>query len=437
MTQPSYSPSPCTRDTPSNVRVEQVISSTSLPHPQQEAPWMPKVGVLALVPDRWSAVWQLRNQILTRLAKYFHVVWLDPPHQWREVFSARPGFGSTTTGCPPGFSVFRSPIWLPKFYRPDWLAEASFRKRLELARNTLVRRGCRTIVLYMWRPEFAAALESAHFDLSCYHIDDEYSFSAVELPVSEPEARLTARVDQVFIHSQALLDKKGKINPNTALVPNGVDYEAYARSGEEPADLRAIPHPRVGYAGLVKKQLDWPLLLALTVQHREWSFVFVGAVSPHPETKSAIEKLSMRPNVFFLGRKTVWELAKYPQHFDVCIMPYQLDDYTKYIYPLKLHEYLACGQPVVGTRIPALDAFRDIISQPQGAQEWAAAIEDALQPAAKSEAARGIRRAVAQQHDWEMIVRKVASEIANRLGPQYAALLESYPSTSNGPHPSS
>ena len=52
-------------------------------------PIVPSVGVLALVPDRWSEVWQPRHHVLTRLAQYFHVVWVNPGREWREVLTEK------------------------------------------------------------------------------------------------------------------------------------------------------------------------------------------------------------------------------------------------------------------------------------------------------------------------------------------------------------
>jgi len=385
------------------------------------APVVPSVGVLALVPDRWSDLWQPRHQVLTRLAQYFHVVWVNPAREWRDVLISRKARSARSADAHQGsgFTVYEPDFWLPKVYRPQALAALMDRLRLERARRVLARRGCRRIVLYLWRPEFAFALRAVPADLSCYHIDDEYSFSTVEIPTPEAEARLIASVDQVFIHSRALLEKKGVINPHTAWVPNGVDYRAYARPVDEPGDLSPIPRPRIGYTGHIKRQLDWALLGRLAERHPEWSFVFVGAWHAHPELLPVIRELSSRHNIHFLGKKSVQELAAYPQHFDVCIMPYQADDYTKYIYPLKLHEYLASGRPTVGTRIHSLEDFTEVVSLAATLDEWSAAIAGALEPEANSVECRAARRAVARQHDWQSLVRRIAETIARRLGCEF------------------
>lgn len=399
---------------------------TDAPEPSTlSSPLVPEVGVLALVPDRWDWQWQPRHQIMTRLVRYFPIVWMNPAEGWRRSLELRKFFTPREmTPLVEKCFVVRTPSpYLPELYSPSWLARLTFRKRLEQARESLFRKGCKKLILYLWRPEFAAALDCIPHDLSSYHIDDEYSFSAVDRPIPEAEMRLIKSVDQVFIHSPALLEKKGKINPHTSFAPNGVNFDAHARAVPAPADVADIPHPRIGYSGYIKKQLDWPLLLELTARHPEWLFIFVGASNPHPEIAASIAELSGRKNVRFLGSKTAQELANYPQHFDVCIMPYRRDDYTRYIYPLKLHEYLASGKPVVGTPIASLEAFRDVVRLPATLDEWSSALTEALGTSANTTEQRAARQAVAKQHDWVILVHKIALTLAQRLGPSYARLL--------------
>ncbi len=283
--------------------------------------------------------------------------------------------------------------------------------------------GLQTDCSYLWRPDFAKAIDILSSDLICYHVDDEYSFSAEEHPISEQETHLLTRADQVFIHSPALLEKKGQMNRNTAFVPNGVDYEHYSKRLPEPADIASLPHPRIGYSGRIKRQLDWVLVRELVARHPQWFFVFVGAINPHPEVASYIHDLTRRPNIRFLGSKSTQELAAYPQYFDVCIMPYIRDDYTKYIYPLKLHEYLATGRPVVSTPIPSLQEFSDVVLLPQNAEEWSSAIAESLSPAANLPNQEIKRQKIARGHDWEILVRRIAEIISTRLGPEVSRRL--------------
>ena len=382
-------------------------------------PFFPEVGVLALVPDRWEPRWQARHHIVTRLARYFQIVWMENAPSWRALFSGR-GSAARSPYPPvePSLQIYVPGLHLPEFGRPAWLANLTSRERLRRARNLLLRRGCKEVVLYAWRPQFAHVLNQVPHDLSCYHIDDEYSFSSVEQELDPLEVRLIRSVGQVFIHSTAMMEKKGRLNPNTELVPNGVDYWKYATPVQEPGDLRAVPHPRIGYAGNLKRMLDWPLLLELSSRHPEWSFVFLGHVDAHPEITAMLGDLSRRPNVYMLGEKPTEAVSGYVQHLDVCIMPYRIDDYTKYIYPLKLHEYLASGRPVVGSRIRSLQNFESVVLLAATPEEWSSEIAHALAAPANSPQLRQARQNMAQAHDWDILVGRIARVIVHRLGIQ-------------------
>jgi glycosyltransferase involved in cell wall biosynthesis len=229
----------------------------------------------------------------------------------------------------------------------------------------------------------------------------------------------------VIIHSPALLEKKGHLNPHTEYVPNGVEYDAYASPRYEPADIRSIPRPRIGYTGFLKRQLDWPVILRLVERRPDWSFVFVGPASPHDEVRRALDELSKRENAHILGGKSVLELPAYPQHFDVCLMPYRADPYTRYIYPLKLHEFLASGRPVVATHIRSLDEFADLITLVDDADDWPPAIESALAPGEAAAGRREARQEVARLHDWDRLVHRIAIAMARRLSSDLAGEIES------------
>src|SRR5579872_1633994 len=238
--------------------------------PETLQPWFSEIGVVGLVPDRWEPQWQARHHVLSRLARYFQVVWLDEPTEWRRRCSLREVVTrplAEDAQHPSLLQVYDPGFWFTPARFGDWF----LRKRLQRARNLLLSHGCRQIVLSIWRPDFAAALGQIAHDLSCYHIDDEYSFSATERELDEREKHLIQAVGQVFIHSPALMEKKGHLNPHTEFISNGVDYPAFARPVPEPEDLRHIPRPRIGYAGVLKAQLDWRLLLELSARHPQWS----------------------------------------------------------------------------------------------------------------------------------------------------------------------
>jgi glycosyltransferase involved in cell wall biosynthesis len=409
------------------------VDESCVPH----LPYLADVGVIALVPEEWGSIWKSRHQILTRLVKYFHVVWCTPARWWRErqwwrelwLRGGLQGGGGANGAASPGLTIYYPERWLPLVGWPRFLACWNERQRLRRAQRILLNRGCRKIILYLWRPECESALDLIDHDLSCYHISDEYTFSESEQPIDAREARLISRVDQVFIHSIALLEKKGNLNPHTTLVPNGVDYRAYETPCSEPADLQPIPHPRIGYVGRIKPQLDLALLTALAQRHRGWSFVLVGPQDDNlGERAVLIPQLAQMPNVYLLGGKSVSELPAYTQHVDVCILCYRVNDYTKFIYPLKLHEYLATGRPVVGSPIRSLQDVAQIVRLARTADEWSQALRESLSPVAYSATQVEARRNVARQHDWNRLVEMIAHTLCCRLGPVYQERFREIPS---------
>ena len=165
-------------------------------------------------------------------------------------------------------------------------------------------------------------------------------------------------------------------------------------------------------------ELDLKLLRDLAVQRPGVSFVLVGPTRIS-EDDPVLRELSGLPNVYRLGLKPVEALPSYIQHMDVCMLPYVRNDYTRYIYPMKLHEYLATGLPVVGTPITALQDFGDVVALVTDREEWLAALDQALRPEARSAEASHLRQAVAREHDWALHAESIAKLVCRRLGPDY------------------
>ncbi len=389
-------------------------------------PLIPEIGMLAMPYHHFGTRWMTPHHVMTRLASYFNVLWLEPPHHWRELRSPavrRREVGRLLRTLPKAFDVYVPEPWLFNIYRPAWLRRRLFEARLRRAWDQLRRRGCRATVLHLWHYQFEAALQAGGHDLSLYHIDDEYSFTPNPPPMDPAERRVIAAADQIFAISPGLMERKSGINPRMTFAPEGVDYALYSTPVPEPADIAGIPHPRIGYTGTLKVQLDWRLLRDLARRHASWSFVFVGPKVLSPEAGAIVAEMEQLPNVHLLGAKTVKDLAAYPQHFDVCTMPYLVNGYTNNIYPLKLHEYLASGKPVVGAPIRSLRDFDKVLTLASSLDEWSEALKVALMPAALSADAVSTRQGVARQYDWSELAYDIARVICERLGPSYQARL--------------
>ncbi|HVQ15527.1 MAG TPA: glycosyltransferase, partial [Vicinamibacterales bacterium] len=112
-------------------------------------------------------------------------------------------------------------------------------------------------------------------------------------------------------------------------------------------------------------------------------------------------------------------LHGYVQHFDVSLMPYEINEYTHFIYPVKVHEYLAAGSPVVASPLPNLREFENVLTFAGPVDEWSRAIADAL-TTRDNACARTARQDVASRHDWTTLADKVLSILQTRLQPGVA-----------------
>src|SRR5262249_52958079 len=145
-----------------------------------------------------------------------------------------------------------------------------------------------------------------------------------------------------------------------------------------------IPHPRIGYVGRIKSQMDWSTLTGIARRRPDWSIVLVGPVGHMGSYEAAKQELFGLSNVHYLGNRSVKEGPAYVSQMDVCLLCYAMTDYTRYIFPLKLHEYLATGRPVVGSDIRTRRDFTSTVRIAKDLDEWCAAIEASLAPAERS-----------------------------------------------------
>ena len=210
---------------------------------------------------------------------------------------------------------------------------------------------------WVFNPAAAIIAGQLGESLLIYHCVDEYSaFTGVAAEaLLELEGRLLRQSDLVVVSADRLLASKARLNPNTFLVRHGVDYEhfrkALAPETKIPPEIAALPHPRIGFFGLLADWVDIELMAETARRFPHGSLIALGKATTDV---SALERL---PNVHLLGRKPYAELPAYSKGFDVALMPFRINELTLNANPLKVREYLAAGLPVVSTPIPEVEVL--------------------------------------------------------------------------------
>ena len=216
--------------------------------------------------------------------------------------------------------------------------------------------------------------------VTVYDCMDELSAFAFASPnIGTLEAELLRRADLVFTGGQSLYEAKRDRHPSVHLFPSSVDVAHFARARQvdkDPADQAAIPRPRLGYVGVIDERMDYELLASVADARPDWQIVLVG-----PTCKVDPATLPQRANLRYLGGKTYQELPEYLAGWDVALLPFALNEATRFISPTKTPEYLAAGRPVVST--PIRDVVRTYgevggVRIAGSADEFIGAVEAAL-----------------------------------------------------------
>ena len=212
------------------------------------------------------------------------------------------------------------------------------------------------------------------------------------------------KADAVVANSEFLKAWAEPYNPHSYYIGQGCNTEHFnpEKKWELPHDWPKGDQPKIVYAGYhTTLRLDLNLLIDLADAKPEWDWVFVG-----PEDKSFAESaLHQKPNVHFLGKKSIATLPAYLKYANVCFNPQILNDITKGNYPLKIDEYLAMGKPSVATRTEFMKSFSGYCLLAEGAEEWCQVIEEAI--FTDNDKLAKARRSFAQTHSWENNVKEI------------------------------
>lgn len=257
------------------------------------------------------------------------------------------------------------------------------------------------------------AKDYLHPALAIYYRRDNMIGPFWERHIRRIEPLICSKYHCVLANSQELADAVSQHNKHTHNVGQGVDLSNYDtnRSYSIPNDIKSIPHPIIGYAGmLTHSRLDAQLVYDLAQQTKDYSYVFVGP----EDTFFANHPLHTLPNVYFLGIKEMQIIPNYISAFDICMNPQLVNPATIGNYPRKVDEYLALGKPVVVTKTNTMSLFKDYIWICTDVADYKKAIQEIL--ANNHHSNINGRVTFAHTHSWENSVNLIYSHIASLLG---------------------
>lgn len=298
-----------------------------------------QLSVLCFCHLRWNFVYQRPQHLLSRCQLRADVhLWEEPIFEDRET----PALARSLTD--EGVRVI-TPL-LPT----SLTAETIDDMLRHLLDDYLKEEGLQKFVAWYYTPmalRFSGHLKPVAVVYDC--MDELSAFLGAPPDLVEEEQRLFERADVVFAGGASLFESKRRRHRNVHLFPSSIDFEHFAKARwpmRDPIDQADIPHPRIGFYGVLDERLDRELLQMVAELRPDWHLILIG-----PVVKVDREKLPRGANLHYLGQKPYAELPQYLSNWDIAMLPFACNASTRFISPTKTPEYLAAGKPVVSTPI--------------------------------------------------------------------------------------
>jgi UDP-galactopyranose mutase len=308
----------------------------------------PTPDLICLSHLRWNFVFQRPQHLLTRCARDRRVFFVEEP-----LFQP---------GIEPRLRIELSGsvrVVVPEL--PEGIGEnEAVAAQRDLLEQCIEAQQISEYVLWYYTPmalPFTDHLSPVAVVYDC--MDELSAFKGAPTILKAREAELMRRAALVLTGGQSLFEAKRHQHPNIHPFPSSVDVAHFAQARRittEPQDQAPIPHPRLGFFGVIDERMDIDLLDGVAAARPDWHLVMLG-----PVVKIDPDSLPHRANIHYLGSKRYEELPQYLAGWDVALLPFARNEATRFISPTKTPEYLAAGKPVVSTSI------RDVV-RPYGKQ---------------------------------------------------------------------
>jgi UDP-galactopyranose mutase len=294
--------------------------------------------LLCLSHLRWNFVFQRPQHLMTRWARDRRVFFFEEP-----IFRA---------GINPHLEIERSlSVTVVVPHLPQTLSVQRSAAALRVLVDELMRsEAINDYVTWYYTPMALTFTDHLTPRAVVYDCMDELSaFKGAPAILRAREAELMRLAGLVLTGGQSLFEAKRHQHSNIHPFPSSVDVAHFAQARRvttDPPDQVAIPHPRLGFFGVIDERMDLALVDGVAAARPDWHFVLIG-----PVVKIDPAALPRRPNIHYLGPKQYDELPHYVAGWDVATLPFARNEATRFISPTKTPEYMAAGKPVVSTSI--------------------------------------------------------------------------------------
>jgi UDP-galactopyranose mutase len=343
---------------------------------------------------RWDFVYQRPQHLLSRCAQK-HMVWF-----WEEPIHHE--------GISPRLNVSRrsdsltviTPELPPDIGEPDTL-----RALRHLLLDFVAEHEIRNPVLWYYTPMARNFTRDLIPIATVYDCMDELSaFRGAPPGLRAAETELFNAADLVFTGGRSLYESKRHQHHSVHCFPSSIDTKHFglARAiSADPMDQAWIPHPRIGFCGVIDERMDIGLVAGIAERRPDWHLAMIG-----PVVKISESELPAAENIHYLGSKSYDELPRYMAGWDAAILPFARNESTKFISPTKTPEYLAAGLPVVSTSITDVvrpygeNKLVEVADEPT---DFVEALERLLKPESEEEKQQRLKKAdqFLSQSSWD------------------------------------
>ncbi len=328
------------------------------------------VDMVCLSHLRWDFVYQRPQHLMSRFAR-----------RQRVFFVEEPIFTDDTTRLEISQREDKLSVVVPHISNLDRETQTVEQIQRDLLDQLFYDQQIKQFVLWFYTPMAMSFASHLQPEVTVYDCMDELSaFKFASPELFENEQKLFKKADLVFTGGQSLYEAKKDQHERVFAFPSSIDAEHFRQARaitKEPEDQKNIAHPRFGYCGVIDERIDISLLGKAADLRPDWQFIMIG-----PVVKISGQDLPRRANIHYLGGKNYQELPAYMAGWDVALMPFAINESTKFISPTKTPEYLAAGKAVVST--PVRDVVRaygenGLVHIATTANEFVAASKAALQ----------------------------------------------------------